>query len=247
MGLIFGSLFRADFTVMLRSFRTLLLNFLLPIFLLIIFGLHSNKAANGFGNVGFEIGLSLTYGLMSSGLIGYAITVARDRDAGVFQRLRVTPAPPWAIMVSRLLVQIIVVLAMTIVVVAIGSIMHHLAFTPWQLLLIGGVSLLGGAMFLAIGQAIVGLVRSATSVNAVARLFYIVFLILGVIGSSGLLGQTVQVFAEWTPAGAVVSLYSAVLNLSTWGGAQTAGLISSVVYIVVGAFIGIRWFRWDSR
>ncbi len=246
-GLVFRSLFRADFTVLLRSFRTLLVNFLVPIFILVITGLHSGSTASAFGDASYEIGLALTYGLMSSSLIGYAITVARDRDGGVFQRLRVTPAPTWSIMTSRLLVQIIVDLVMTVVVVAVGTIMHHVSYTVVQLLLIGCVSVLGGAVFLAIGQAIVGLVRSAVAVNAVARVFYVVLLLLGLVGSSGLLGSTLQSIAQWSPVGAMISLYEGVITPSLWGWPQADGLIASAVYIVVGAYIGIRWFRWESR
>jgi ABC-2 type transport system permease protein len=233
----------------LRSGRTLLLNIAVPIFILIITDLHLGNKGSGFtyGGTGFTIGLALTYGLMSSSLMGYSITIAHDRDAGVFQRLRVTPAPTWAIMISRLLVQIIVDLIMTVIVVIIGGIIHNVIFSPGEYLLLVCVSILGGAMFLAIAQAVVGLVRSAAVVNAVGRVFYIVFLLLGLLGSSGILGSTVHDISNWSPVGALINLYSRVLDISNWNGTDTYGLIATVGYIVVGAFIGIRWFRWESR
>jgi ABC-2 type transport system permease protein len=246
--LIFRSLFRADFTVFLRSFRALLINILIPIFILVITNLNDGSAPRtGLGSPGFDIALALTYGLMASSLIGYSITVARDRDAGVFQRLRVTPAPTWAIMSSRLLVQVVVNLVMTVVVVAIGTIIHHLSYSVGQYLLLGCASLIGGAMFLAIGQAVVGLVRSATVVNAVGRVLYVVLLLLGLLGSSGLLGDTVKVIAQWSPVGAMITVYAGVLDISAWAWLDTEALIASLAYIAVGAFVGIRWFRWDSR
>ena len=82
IGLIFGSLIRADFTVLLRSGRTLLLNIALPIVILVITDLHPGKNSTSlFGGAEFSIGLALTYGLLSSSLIGYSLTIARDRDA----------------------------------------------------------------------------------------------------------------------------------------------------------------------
>jgi ABC-2 type transport system permease protein len=246
-GLIFGSLLRADFTVLVRSGRTLLLNIVLPIVILVLTDLHGGASASALTGTVFSIGLALTYGLMSSSLIGYSLTIARDRESGVFQRLRVTPAPTWAIMASRLLVQIVLDLIMTVVVVVIGGIIHHLTFTAVQLVLIVCVSLVGGAMFLAIGQAIVGLVRSAAVVNALGRAFYVVFLLLGLLGSSGLLGVTVKAISGWTPVGAMVNLYGGVLDLSTWDWSDTSGVIAAAGYILIGAFIGIRWFRWESR
>jgi ABC-2 type transport system permease protein len=248
-GLILTSLLRADFTVLLRSGRTLLLNIAVPIAILIITGLHLGNKGSGFtyGSVGFTIGLALTYGLMSSSLMGYSLTVARDREAGVFQRLRVTPAPTWAIMASRLLVQILVDLVMTVVVVIAGSIIHNTVFNAGQYLLLVGVSVLGGAMFLAIAQALVALVRSATVVSAVGRILYIVFLLLGLLGSSGILGSTVKSISDWSPVGAMINLYAGVLDISHWSWTDTNGLIATIGYTVVGAFIGIRWFRWESR
>lgn len=247
IGLIFGSLLRADVTVLLRSGRILILNVVLPIFILVITNLNGNKAsASGFNGV-FDIGLALTYGLMSSSLVGYSLTVARDREAGVFQRLRVTPAPTWAIMSSRLLVQIALDIVMTVIVVTIGSIIHHLDLSVSQYLLLVCVSVVGGAMFLAIAQAVVGLVRSAAVVNAVGRVLYVVFLLLGLLGVGGLLGDTVKSVADWSPVGALISLYGGVLDFSGWDWTNTVGLIAAAGYIVIGSFIGIRWFRWDSR
>lgn len=249
MGLIFGSLFRADLTVLIRNARTMILNIAIPIFILVITDLNhgKNQPGAGFGSAGFDIGLALTYGLMSSSLIGYSVTVARDRDGGIFQRLRVTPAPTWAIMVSRLLVQLVLDIVMTVIVVALGVILHHLDFSITEVLLVGSISLLGGLMFLAIGQAVVGLVRSAVAVNAVGRILYVILLLLGLLGSSGLLGTDVQVLAEWSPVGALITLYDGVLDLSAWGSLQWAALCASVGYVVIGTFIGIRWFRWEAR
>jgi ABC-2 type transport system permease protein len=243
--IIFGSLFRADFTVLLKSGRTMIINVAVPIFILIITNLGHSKLS--FGDVGFEIGLALTYGLIASSLIGYSITVARDRDAGVFQRLRVTPAPTWTIMTSRLLVQVILNLVLTVVVVVIGSIIHHVTFTVAQYLLMVVVSLVGGAVFLSIGQAVVALIRSAAVVNAVGRLLYIVLILVGILGVSGLLGTTFQTISQWSPVGAVIDLFTGVLDLSHWNGVDTNAVIACAAYIVVGSFIGIRWFHWDAH
>lgn len=251
IGLIFRSLFRADFTVLLRSGRTLILNVAVPILYLVITDLHNLLHLGGNSPAGwtaeFAISLALTVGLMSASVMGYSGTIAQDRATGVFQRLRVTPAPTWAIMTSRLLVQIVVDLIMTVVVVIIGSVIHSTLFTAGQYLLLVCVSLLGGAMFLAIAQAIAGLVRSAAGVNAVGRVLFIVFLLLGLLGASGILGDAVQNISNWTPVGALINVYSGVLATAHWTWTNTSGLIATAGYFVIGAFIGIRWFRWESR
>jgi ABC-2 type transport system permease protein len=243
--LVFASLFRADFTVLLQSSRTLILNIAVPVLIVIITNLHGGKTA--FLTLGFDLSLALSYGLISSSLIGYSITVARDRDAGVFQRLRVTPAPTWTIMASRLLVQVVVDLILTVVVAVLFGIVHHFAYSVAQYLFLVLVSLVGAAVFLSIGQAVVALVRSATTVNAIGRLLYVVLILLGIVGVSGLLGKLVQQVSLWSPVGAIIELYTTALGLTHWNGTTTNTAIACVIYVVVFAFVGIRWFRWESR
>ena len=245
IGLTFASLFRADFTVLLQSSRTLILNIAVPVIIVVITAIHGGKT--GFLTLGFDLSLALSYGLISSSLIGYSITVARDRDAGVFQRLRVTPAPTWTIMTSRLLVQVVVDLVLTVVVAVLFGIVHHFAYSPTQYLLLVVVSLVGAAVFLSIGQAVVALVRSATTVNAIGRLLYVVLILLGIVGVSGLLGDVVQEISLWSPVGAVIELYSTALGLTHWDGNTTIAVIASALYVVIFAFVGIRWFRWEPR
>ena len=247
IALIVRSLLRADITVMRRSGRTLLLNVVVPILYLVITNLHLGKGGITHLNAEFSISLALTVGLVSSSLSGYSATIAQDRDSGVFQRLRVTPAPTWAIMTSRLLVQIIVDLIMTVVVLIVGSILHNTVYSAEEYLLVVCASILGGAMFLAIAQAIVGLITSTAAVNAIGRILFIVFLLLGLLGASGILGSTLQAISDWTPVGALINLYSGALDPGRWDWINTSGLIATLGYASVGAFVGIRWFRWESR
>jgi len=245
--LIFGSLLRADFTVLRRSTRTMLLNVLVPILYLVITNLQLGKGGITHLTAEFSVSLALTVGLVSSSLNGYSIAVAQDRAAGVFQRLRVTPAPTWAIMASRLLVQILVDLVMAAIVLIVGSALHGMVFSAGGDLLVLAAAILGGAMFLAIAQAIVGLITSTAAVNAVGRVLFILFLLLGLLGSTGILGDVVQTISDWSPVGALVSLVSGVLDLDHWNWTNTSGLIATLGYTVIGAFIGIRWFRWEAR
>src|SRR5438309_1245676 len=117
--LVLGSLLRADFLVFLKHRRALIISMLLPVFVLV--STTGNKATDKFGGAEFVIGLAISYALLSTALVGYALTVARDREKGVFQRLRVTPAPTWTIMTSRLAMQVIANLIIAIAVVIIGS------------------------------------------------------------------------------------------------------------------------------
>jgi ABC-2 type transport system permease protein len=243
--LVFGSLLRADFLVFLKNRRAVIISLLLPVFVLA--STSGNKATNKFGGAEFVIGLAIAYGLLSTSLIGYALTVARDREKGVFQRLRVTPAPTWTIMTSRLAMQALANLIISIAVVIIGGAIHHISPSVGQYALVLLVSILAGAVFLSLAQALVGLVSSADSVQAFARVLFAVLIILGILGQSGALGSFWSSVARWSPVGAVMTLFAGVLNLHAWYSRDTFSVLACVGYIVVFAGIGIRWFQWDAR
>ncbi|WP_433677487.1 ABC transporter permease [Microbacterium gorillae] len=249
IGLTLRSLLTADFMVLLRSRQTLILNLAVPIVMLIITNQATRRGGAGFGAAGpaMMIALALSYGLLSSALLGYSITVARDREAGVFQRLRVTPTPTWAIMLSRLLVQFAAAIVTAIVVIVVGGIMHGLSYGVGTYLLILAVALYGAAMFLGIGQAVVGLLRSSTAVNALGRVLYVVLLLLGILGISGVLGDTFTNIAKWSPVGALMTLFTAAQGTAAWTSDDGWAIVAVAGYLVVFAGIGIRWFQWEAR
>jgi ABC-2 type transport system permease protein len=242
---VFGSLVRADFVVFLKHRRALVISMLLPVFVLL--STSGNKSTQKFGGAEFVIGLAIAYGLLSTSLIGYALTVARDREKGVFQRLRVTPAPTWTILTSRLAMQALANLLISIAVVIIGSLIHHISPSAGQYALVLLVSILAGAVFLSLAQALVGLVKSADSVQAWARALFAILILLGILGQSGALGSFWSSIARWSPVGAVMTLFAGVLDLHTWYSRDTLSVLVCLGYIVVFAGIGIRWFQWDAR
>ncbi len=245
LGLAMRSLLRADFLVLLRSRVSVILSILLPVVILVVttFG----KTQTRFGGAALIVALALTLGLATSCLLGYTLTLAHDREIGVLQRLRVTPAPTWTIMTSRLLVQVATNLIASLMVVILGAILHGLTLNVGQYALLLAIAVLGAAVFLSIGQALVGLVQSTSAINAIGRLLFIVLLLLGLLGGTGILGDTMKSIAAWSPVGALMTLFSDVLNQAAWSDQDAYSLIACFGYIIVFAFIGIRWFRWETR
>jgi ABC-2 type transport system permease protein len=243
--LVLISLFRADFAAFLKHRRSLIISLLLPVFLLV--STNSDKASNRFGGAEFIIGLAIAYGLAATAIVGYALSVSRDREKGVFQRLRVTPAPAWTIMTSRLSMQVVANLILSLIVVIIGTRIHNLSPSIGQYLLVMLVSILAGAVFLSIAQALVGLIRSADTVQAAARVLLAIVILLGTLGQSGALGSTWQDIARWSPVGVVMTLFAGVLDIHAWAARDTESIAVCLVYIIVCGGIGIRWFQWDAR
>lgn len=238
-------LLRADSTAQVRAPLSLVITFALPLILLVATGLGKNSAA--LGGPEFRVSLALTVGLVSIGTVGYSLAIARDRDTGVLQRLRVTPAPTWTIMVSRWMVQLGAVLVMAIVVLVVAALFVGVTLPPQDYLFTVLVALLGSAVFLSIGQAIVGLIASADTLNAAGRLLYVPLIGLSLFGDSDRLGTTVELVSRWSPGGCLETLLSAAMGASVWSGQSWGALFASFGYTVVFGVIGIRWFRWVSH
>src|SRR5258705_9514003 len=93
---VLSSLLRADFTTQWRNRRSFVLVLLVPVIILISWKGIIDKMGGP-----FALSSCITIGLVAIGLMGYTNSIARDRDKGIFQRLRVAPVASWSIMASR--------------------------------------------------------------------------------------------------------------------------------------------------
>jgi ABC-2 type transport system permease protein len=235
----------ADTAVQMRNKRSLVLSLFLP--LILLFALSAGKRANLLGDPRVLVAESITFGIVTLGVIGYSTAVARDREQGVFQRLRVTPAPTWTIMASRFVVQVVATLGIAVVVLVVGYVFKHVALDPVGYVLTLVIVVLGAALFLSIGQAIVGLIPSADTLNAMGRFILIPLIGLTVLGHTDVLGTTVEYISRWSPGGAFSVVLAAAMNPSVWNGETWGALGASLAYAAVFAGVGIRWFRWTAR
>jgi len=237
------SLLQADFTVQLRQGRSILVGVLLP--LMYLFALRRVIPALGETAV---LAQCLSIGVPAIGLMGYAVVLSRDRDHGVFQRLRATPSTTTIIMSSRILVQLAIIVLMTVVTIAAAGFIDDIHVGPAKILGAVVANLLVGLMFLSIGQTVVALLTSSESVNAVARFVYIGFLVMATflapMSRPGVDPSRMQVIAAWAPMGVAKSMLMTALSPSTVSQHGLLMVLAAVGYTVVFAFIGIRWFRW---
>jgi len=239
---VLQSLLRADFTTQWRNRRSVMLVLLVPIIILLTWK-GMVKTVGG----AFVISNCITIGLVAIGLMGYSISIARDRDKGVFQRLRVAPVPTWSIMISRILVQLVMILILTIVYFYVGYKEDEIVLPQSGYILGFIASFIGGALYLGLGQMIVGLVKNSETVNSTTRLVYIAFIMVGMLGELGTLGKEVKTIVHWSPYCTVRTIISSSLNPSTWTNDTTMSLVVTVAYALIFSFLGIKWFRWNSR
>jgi ABC-2 type transport system permease protein len=239
---VLSALLRADFTTQWRNRRAVIMVILVPVIILITWKGLIEK----FGGP-FALSNCITVGLNAIGLMGYSNAVARDRDKGVFQRLRVAPLPTWSIMMSRLTVQLVMILLMSSAVFAAGVYFDKIVLSTSGYALGMMMAIIGGAVYLGLAQAIVGLIKNAETVTSTTRLVYFIFIMVGMFGELGVLGKDIGTFTRWSPYGTVKHILASGMQPATWDVQSTQALLVTLVYTILFSFLGIRWFKWNSR
>jgi len=189
----------------------------------------------------------LSIGLIAIGLMGYSNSVARDRDKGVFQRLRVAPLHTWSIMASRLAVQLAMIILMTAVVFIAGRQIDKVTLSTSGYALTFLVAILGGALYLSLGQLIVGMIVNPETVNSTTRLVYFVFIMVGMFGEFGAFNDVFTKIVIWSPYGCVKTMLAASMEPSKWTNNTSMALLVTLGYTVVLAGLGIKEFKWSAR
>jgi ABC-2 type transport system permease protein len=237
-----ASLLRADFTTQWRNRRAVILIVLVPVIILSSWKGLVDKLGGP-----FVLSNCITIGLTAIGLMGYANSIARDREKGVFQRLRVAPVSSWSIMCSRLTVQLAMILIVTVAVFVAGFYIDKISISPAGYCLAAIAAIAGGALYLSIGQVIVGRIQNPETVNSTCRLVYFAFIMVGMFGELGMLGDQITKIVKWSPYGVVRRIVSASLRPETWNMDDTTALLITFGYTIVFATLGIKWFKWSSK
>lgn len=125
--LTLSSLPRAGLTVAAKNARILIIGAVMR--LLVIVSTRSEQA-HQLGGRAYAAGVATAITLMTTAILGYAMSMGRDRESGVLRRLQVTPAPGWAIIASRMAAQAVSALVLALVIVVIGSRIDSLSPPP---------------------------------------------------------------------------------------------------------------------
>ena len=90
-------------------------------------------------------------------------------------------------------------------------------------------------------------ITNPETVNATTRLVYFIFIMVGMFGQLGILGDVIRKYVVWSPYGTVQSIIAGAVNPSKWTHTTTNALLVTIGYAVVLFVIGIRKFKWSSK
>lgn len=239
---VLRALLIADFITQLRNRRAVILSLLAPVIILIAW----KSLVTSMGEV-VVLASCITIGLNAIGLVAYSSSIARDRDKGVFQRLRIAPIPKWTIICSRLIVQLFMILLIASIVFIFGYFIDGIKISVIGYLLAYFAAILGGALYLSIGQLIVGLISNPETVNSTSRMVYFVFLSVGMLGQTDILGNQFKEISLWSPYGSVQLILTCSMKPSTWNNTATLSFFFTVGYIILFTMLGVKKFKWIAK
>ncbi len=145
----------------------------LPVLLYLLFGvllygdvLRKDPKTALFMFMGFAV-----FGVMGPGMFGFGVSIATERERGLFALKRALPMPPAASLLAKLAMSISFVAIIMLTMVAAMP-LGHLRLTAGQLLSLSAVCILGAAPFGAMGLFI-GTWASAKAAPALVNLLYL--------------------------------------------------------------------------
>lgn len=188
----------------------------------------------------------LAMSLMNSGVIGLSTAFVIYRERGILRRIKVTPFPLTSFILARVLSQLIVAVAQSLILVGLARLIFGLDVRGNPLLILV-VILVGALAFLAIGFAISGFARNAETAASYANLVTFPMLFLsGVFFGIESAPAWLQPITRVLPLAYLVDALREPMTRGRGLGAVWLDLVVLVATFAVAMVFAVRFFRWDA-
>lgn len=188
----------------------------------------------------------MTLGIVSAAFSSLAISVTAAREAGIYKRRRATPVPATALIAARALSSVVVALAMTAVLLAIGWLVYGADVPGRTGAALALAVVVGAASFCCLGFALASVIRNADAAQPVTQA-----IILPLYFVSGVFIPLSSTPHWLTDVGAVFPIRHLVGALLTAYDPHTAGagfawpdLLVVLAWGVGGLLVAVRRFSW---
>ena len=240
-------LIQVEAKLFLREPATLLFTLLLPLGLMLVFGLgfRDDPAPAGPGQQQqptFLPALSLMIAVGMLGFFGLPSVLGAYREKGILRRLSTTPVHPAQLLIAQLVVQLATALVAVLALVVVG---HYVVGLPFPQN-VGGFLLavvLGLSSLFALGLVVAALSPTARIAGSVGPLLFFPLLFLaGTWLPRDKMPHLLATIGEYSPLGALVDTVAAA-----WGGAAPHAdqlAVMAGLAVVLGT-LAARLFRWE--
>jgi ABC-2 type transport system permease protein len=207
----------------------------------------SGVDADRFDFMNFFVPGILAMALMTNGVIALSTTFVSYRERGILRRLKATPFPLWAFILSKVSVQLVVAMAQAAVLLGTGILLFDVSIAASYVSLVIMIAL-GALGFLSIGFAVSSFARDAETASGISNVIVFPMMFLGgvffpVDNAPDWLQPLILVMP-------VAYLADAFREIVLEGATIFDVWISAAVMILtalLGMLIAVRFFRWDAR
>ncbi len=185
--------------------------------------------------------------LMNSGVIGLSTAFVTYRERGILRRIKVTPFHLTSFVLARIISQLIIALAQTVILIGLAMSLFGLNIEGNMLLLVIEV-LIGALAFLAIGFAIAGVSKNVETAAAVGNLVTFPMLFLsGVFFTIDAAPSWLQPITKILPLSYLVDALRDTMSRGKGLTTVWTDLLVLLATFVIGMAIAVRFFRWDAQ
>jgi ABC-2 type transport system permease protein len=187
-------------------------------------------------------------GIVASSFASLVVTIVSQRETGVLKRRRATPVPAWALVAGQTLTAIATSLAVTAVLLVIGTQAYDIPVTAAALPGLLVITVLGSAAFCCFAYAVstaIGPVGAAQPVVQVVLLP--LYLISGVLVPAGKLPRAFDDVARALPLEHVASGLRTALRPHDGLGVHAADLAVLALWTAAALAVALRRFTWLPR
>lgn len=234
-----------EFRLVLRRSEGLLITFVIPAGVLLVFSGFDTSGGTASGRpVDRLLPGSIGLAIIAASLVSLAISTGFERQYGVIKRLGGSPAGSGVVVAAKTASVVIVELVQMVILVglAIGA----LAWTPGpgaSIPLTLAALVLGTVAFAGLGLLMAGTLRAEATLALANLLFLLAMVIGGIVLPIERLPGAVASIAEALPAAALTRTLS--IGLGASAGDATEPLAIMAGWAVVLVVLAARKFRWD--
>lgn len=237
-------LIKIDLKLALRLRTVIFFNYLFPLIFLFFFG-EVLRARNSLEQITRVINMSLTLGVLGSGLFGAGIRALQERELNILRRYKVTPITPGPLLVASMVTGWIIFMPYIVVLLALAHYYYHMPWPQHMAALLGFISL-GLIAFRAIGLVIASVANNMQEGTILVQLLYFPMLFLsGATFPSEMFPRSLKIISAFIPATYYVDGVTNLIKNNQ--GISFANVGAMLLTTLVGFVVGVKLFRWEKE
>src|SRR5215472_13235943 len=240
------ALIKIDIKLALRQPKVIFFNYLFPLVFFFTFGALF-RASQSSGSMLQVLTMSLTLGILGSGLFGAGIRALQEREMNILRRYKVTPITPAPMLVGSIVTGCIIFLPYVVLMLALS---HYWYGMPWpgRMGSLLAFVALGLVAFRAIGLVIASVANTMQEGNILVQLLYFPMLFLsGATFPAEYFGPRMQLISNFIPATYVVKGFKGILVQDQNFIRNLAEVGALLLTTAVGFLVSMKLFRWEKE